>query len=182
MFGRCFSIAESLHIGFDNSTLNLFTKQVVTPEAGDFSPDKRAGRGVTVADYTYGVDFRRLAEETAFCDVIFINTIDDAGEGAADSGFVFFKGDLLLGQHKAAEALFFDMVGDLVREFCGGSALFGVEGEAAEVVEASPLDEFEEFIEACVGFAGEADDEGCSQDTVGQAGPEPLDESAEPVF
>jgi len=74
---------------------------------------------------------------------------------------------LLLGQHKLFKALLLDAVGDLVWESGGGSSLFGIEGKGAEVVEACPFDEIEEFVKACVCFAGEADDESCSQGAMG---------------
>jgi len=60
--------------------------------------------------------------------------------------------------------------------------LFGVESEAAEVIEASPVDEFEEFVEAGVSFAGEADDEGCAEDAGGDFGSQGFDEPADFVF
>ena len=60
--------------------------------------------------------------------------------------------------------------------------MFGVEGEAAEVIEACPVDEFEEFVEAGVGFAGETDDEGSAEDAAGEASSEVVDKPADFVF
>ena len=60
--------------------------------------------------------------------------------------------------------------------------MFGVEGEAAEVIEAGPVDEFEEFVEAGVCFAGEANDEGCAEDAIGDFCSEVFDEPADFIF
>ena len=60
--------------------------------------------------------------------------------------------------------------------------MFGVEGEAAEVIEASPVYEFEEFAEAGVCFAGEANDEGCAEDAAGDFGSQGFDEPADFIF
>ena len=125
---------------------------------------------MAIADNADGVDIGGLAEETGFGGVIFVDAVNEAGQCAAYSGFIFIEGDLLLGEHKFFEAMFFDAVGDLVRQVGGWGPLFGVEGEAAEVIEASPVDEFEEFAEAGVSFAGEADDEGCAEDAAGDFG------------
>ena len=80
---------------------------------------------MAIADNAEGVDFGRLAEEAAllrcatksmaFCGVIFVDTVNETGQCAAYSGFIFIEGDFLLGEHKLFEALFFDAVGDLVR-------------------------------------------------------------------
>ena len=80
---------------------------------------------MTIADYAEGVDIGRLAKEAAllrcatkgmaFCGVIFVDAVNEAGQCAAYSGFVFIEDDLLLGEHKFFEAMFFDAVGDLVR-------------------------------------------------------------------
>jgi len=75
-----------------------------------------------------------------------------------------------------------DAVWDLVREFGGWSPFFGVEGEAAEVVETCRFDEFEQFIELVIRFAGEADNQGCSQDTTGEFCSELFDETDDFVF
>jgi len=102
--------------------------------------------------------------------MVFIYTINQAGEGVADTRFVFFKGNLLLGEHKLFESALFDEVRNLVREFGGGCSLFGVEGKATEVIEACPFDEIEQFVEAGIGFAWEADNEGGAEDAAGQFG------------
>ena len=114
--------------------------------------------------------------------MIFFDAVNETSQSAAYSGFIFIKGDFLLGEHKFFYAMFFDVIGNLVREVGGGCSLFGIEGEAAEVVEACPVDEFEQFVEAGVGFAGEADDEGCAEDAVGDFGSEGFDQPADFVF
>ena len=90
---------------------------------------------MTIADNAEGVDIGGLAEEAAllrcassfvktmedrpkgmaFCGVIFVDAVNEAGQCAAYSGFILIEGDLLLGEHKLFEAMFFDAVGDLVR-------------------------------------------------------------------
>ena len=88
----------------------------------------------------------------------------------------------MLGEHKFFDAKFFDVIGNLVWEVGGWGPLFGVEGEAAEIIEASPVDEFEEFTEAGVCFAREADDEGCAEDAIGDFCSEVFDEPADFIF
>ena len=58
------------------------------------------------------------------------------------------------------------MVWYLSRQFGGWGSFFGVEGETAEVVEACPSYEIEQFVKLVVGFAGEADNQGCSQGAI----------------
>jgi len=89
---------------------------------------------------------------------------------------------LLLGEHKFFAPHLLDLVGDLAREFGGGSSLFGIEGETAEMVETRPFDEIEQFVKPGIRFAGETDNQGCPKDTVGQAGPQPFDERADSIF
>ena len=50
-----------------------------------------------------------------------------------------------------------------------------MEGEAAEVIEAGPVDKFEEFAEAGVCFAREADDESCAENAIRDLGSQCFD-------
>jgi hypothetical protein len=93
----------------------LTAEEVVVLRAGDFDVNEGAGGGVTIADYAKGVDIGRLAEEAGFGGVIFVDAVNEAGQYAAYSRFIFIEGDLLLSEHKFFEAIFFDAVGDLVR-------------------------------------------------------------------
>ena len=127
---------------------------------------------MAIADNADGVDIGGLAEETGFGGVIFVDAVNEAGQCGAYSGFIFVEDDFLLGEHKFFDAKFFDVIGNLMGEVGSGGSLFGVEGEAAEVVETCPFDESEKFVEAGVGFAWEADDEGCAEDAAGDFGSE----------
>lgn len=70
---------------------------------------------MTIADNAEWVDIGRLAKEAGFGGVIFVDAVNEAGQCVAYSRFIFIEGDLLLGEHKFFEAMFFDAVGDLVR-------------------------------------------------------------------
>ena len=107
--------------------------------------------------------------------MIFVDGVNEAGQCGAYSGFVFIEDDFLLGEHKFFDAKFFDVIGNLVREVGGGGSLFGVEGEAAEVVESCPFEKSEKFVEASICFAGEADDEGGAENAAGDFGSEGFD-------
>ena len=137
---------------------------------------------MAIAYYAERVDFGGLAEETGFSGVIFADAVNKAGQCAAYSGFIFVEDDFLLGEHKLLESLFFYSVWNLAGEVGGWCPLFGVEREAAEVIEACPVDEFEEFVEAGVCFAGKADDEGCAEDAAGDSGSEGFNYPADFVF
>ena len=147
---------------------------------------------MAIADNAYRVDIGGLAEEAAlrrcamkgraFCGVIFVDGVNEAGQCAAYSGFIFVEGDFLLGEHKFFDTKFFDVIRDLVWEVGGGGSLFWVEGEAAEVVESRPVDKIEKFVEASVGFAGEADDEGGAENAAGDFGSEGFNQLADFVF
>ena len=151
----------------DNSTLNLPAYQVIVFIAGNFGLEKTAGGSGEIADYADGIDIGRLAEKPAFGGTAFAGTINQTGKLSADYFFIFLKHDFLLGQHKLLKSLLLNVVGDLIREFSSGSSIFRVKGEAAEIVEAGPVDEIEQLVKTGVGFAGEADNEGGSQDAVG---------------
>ncbi len=104
--------------------------------------------------------------------MLVVDVIEEAGKVGADSAVVFIEGDLLLSEHKLFAAGVFDIFGELVGQLGGGSAGFGVECEAAEVVELCPSDEFEQLFELVLCFAGEADDDGGSEYRVGDSGAE----------
>ena len=98
---------------------------------------------MAIADNADGVDIGGLAEEAGFGGMIFVDAVNEAGQCVAYSGFIFVEGDFLLGEHKFFEAIVSDAIGDLVRQAGGRSSLFGVEWEAAEVIETCPVYEFE---------------------------------------
>ena len=86
--------------------------------------------------------------------MLVVDVVEEAGQVGADSFFVFIEGDLLLSEHEPFAAGVFYTFGDLAGQLGGGCAGFGVECEAAEVVEAGGFDEFEQLFELVICFAG----------------------------
>ena len=70
--------------------------------------------------------------------------------------------------HQPVFALGGNLGGHLIRQFGGGSALFGGEGEHTHVVKALLRHEIEQMLEVFFGFARIAHDEGGAQHRIGQ--------------
>jgi hypothetical protein len=105
--------------------------------------------------------------------------LDQDLQRLAHQRLVLVQGDRLLRLHDRVAALLGDLLrhrGKIERHRLG--ARFGGVGEDADVVELLLLNEVEQGLELCVGFAGVADDEGGAHHDVRHPGSGVVDEAA----